>query len=80
MVGYFDESNQGVDRGFPTQEMADEFVKELQNRNPRFSYNHIEVILLSTESFQKGGREPIYGQQIKNDPRLKAYNDSFGFI
>ena len=74
MVGYFDESNQGVDRGFPTQEMADEFVKELQNRNLG-SVQPYRGNITQYRKFQKGGREPITVTD-KNDPRLKAYNDS----
>jgi len=33
MVGYTDDSGQGVDRGFVTPEQRDAFVKELENRN-----------------------------------------------
>ena len=33
MVGYFNESNEGVDRGFPTKEAADDFIKILNQRN-----------------------------------------------
>jgi len=33
MVGYFDENNQGVDRGFLTPEQRDAFVEELRQRN-----------------------------------------------
>jgi len=33
MVGYTDDSGQGVDRGFVTPEQRDVFVKELENRN-----------------------------------------------
>ena len=70
MVGYFDESNQGVDRGFLHKEMADEFVKELQNRNLG-SVQPYRGNITQYRKFQKGGREPNTVTDKKNDPRLK---------
>jgi hypothetical protein len=33
MLGYHDENNQGVDRGFITPEQRTDFIKDLQSRN-----------------------------------------------
>lgn len=85
MVGYFDENNQGVDRGFATPEQRDAFVEELRKRDLSGSQPYRGNI---TQYDRRGRRE--YGGLVKyqnrgqvnppiytDDPRkVQAYNDS----
>lgn len=85
MVGYFDENNQGVDRGFATPEQRDAFVEELRKRDLSGSQPYRGNI---TQYDRRGRRE--YGGLVKyqkrgqvnppiytDDPRkIKAYQDS----